>query len=64
MAVELEGSVNEQEGQREYDAVRRDAIEQLGVRLVVVKNEELSDNPEGVLNRIQEALNSARAQPH
>lgn len=63
MAVELEGGVHEQEGQREYDAVRRTAIEQLGVQLVVIKNEELSDDPEGVLTRIQEALNHPHPRP-
>ena len=63
LAVELEGSIHEQEGQREYDAVRREVIEQLGVRLVVIKNEGLTRNPEGVLSRLQEALNHPHPRP-
>lgn len=56
LAVELEGGVHNQEHQRAYDTVRREGIEQLGIRLLVLKNEELVQDVESTLARIVEAL--------
>ncbi len=58
LAVELEGDVHDQAGQREYDAVRRETIDQMGVRLLVFRNDEVTQDLEGVLARILEALTS------
>ncbi len=54
--MELEGSIHNQEGQQEYDAVRRERIEELGIRLMVLKNQELVEELESTLARILDAL--------
>ncbi len=56
LAVELEGSVHYEESQQAYDAVRREGIEELGIRVLVLKNEELVQDVESTLARIGEAL--------
>ena len=58
LAVELEGRIHDQAHQREYDAVRREAIEQLGVRILVFKNEQVTEDLEGVLAQILRAIMS------
>ena len=58
LAVELEGRIHDQAYQREYDAVRREAIEQLGVRILVFKNEQVTEDLEGVLAQILRAIMS------
>ena len=63
LAVELEGSVHDQADQQEYDAVRREAIEQLGVRLLVFKNEEVTQNLGSVLFQIAGALSDSPLTP-
>ena len=64
LAVELEGGIHNPKGRREYDAVRREVIEQLGIRLLVFNNEEISQDPESVLVQILEALTSGNSRPH
>ena len=58
LAVELEGRIHDQAHQREYDAVRRETIEQLGVRILVFKNEQVTEDLEGVLAQILRAIMS------
>ena len=56
LAIELEGSIHQEQAQIEYDSVRLDALEGLGVWVLRLKNEEISGNLEGVLERIRAAL--------
>ena len=54
LAVEVHGSVHDGADQAEYDAARTAALEQLGIRVVRVRNEEVK-NIMGVLARIAAA---------
>ena len=63
LAVELEGDVHDGADQREYDAVRRETINQMGVRLLVFRNDEVAQDLERVLTQILEALTSNH-RPH
>ena len=56
LAVELEGDVHDEGDQREYDAVRRETINQMRVRLLVFRNDEVAQDLERVLARILKAL--------
>ncbi len=58
LGVELEGGIHSQEEQREYDAVRREVIEQMRVELLFFKNEEVDQDMEGVLDAILRAIHS------
>ncbi|HEX2078510.1 MAG TPA: endonuclease domain-containing protein [Longimicrobium sp.] len=54
LAVELDGSVHDGSNQREYDAARSEALEQLGIRVLRFRNEEVMQNLPSVLDRIKE----------
>ena len=60
LVVEIEGGIHSQEDQREYDAVRREVIEQLGMNLISFRNEEVEQDLEGVLTKILQAIHSKR----
>ena len=63
LAVELEGGVHDRADQQEYDALRRETINQMGVRLLVFSNDQVSQDLERVLTQILEALTSSHG-PH
>jgi len=52
LVVELEGAIHEKPLQREYDKKRFEEFEILGLNVVRVKNKEVLENIEEVLNRI------------
>ena len=58
LAVELEGDVHDRAEQKEYDAVRRETLNDMGVRLLVFRNDEVAQDLERVLTQILEALTS------
>ena len=55
LAVELDGSVHEQDEQKGYDRERTAYLESCGLRVLRFKNEEVERNIEDVLARILEA---------
>ncbi len=62
LAIELEGGIHEQAYQREYDDLRREEIEQRGVRVLVFKNEEVTQTLESVLAQIHRVIMSRQKQ--
>jgi very-short-patch-repair endonuclease len=53
VAVELDGAVHDETNQREYDAARTEALEQLGIRVLRFRNEEVMQDLASVLGRIK-----------
>jgi very-short-patch-repair endonuclease len=43
LAVEVDGAVHDVPDQAEYDAARTEALNQLGIRVIRVRNEEVND---------------------
>jgi 5-methyltetrahydrofolate--homocysteine methyltransferase len=63
LAVELDGSVHEQDEQEEYDRERTAYLEQCGLRVLRFKNQEVERNVEDVLDRILEAASPTPQPP-
>ena len=42
LVVELQGGIHNQKDQREYDAIREEVIEQLGIKILSFANEEVT----------------------
>lgn len=61
LGIELEGGIHSK--QREYDALRQEAIEEYGVKLLRFKNFELFNDPISVLDRIINELTISRPSP-
>jgi len=56
LIIELEGSVHDRPEQAEHDKVRKRELEAQGFRVLTFRNEEVLNDPEGVLQRILEAI--------
>lgn len=56
LAVELDGSVHDNEDQKLYDLERDQVICELGIEVLRFKNAEVFKNLNGVLNKIQTCL--------
>jgi very-short-patch-repair endonuclease len=54
-AVEVDGAIHDGEQQMEYDAARTEALEQLGIRVFRVRNEDVLHDVMDVLARIATA---------
>jgi very-short-patch-repair endonuclease len=54
LVIEVDGPIHDQ--QREYDALRTEFLESLGLRVLRFENEDVFQNIEGVLTVIGEAL--------
>ena len=54
LALELDGALHDEPDQREYDAARTEALEQLGIRVLRFRNEEVMQNLPSVLERIKD----------
>ena len=52
LAVEVDGSVHDAADQAERDAARTSALEQLGIRVIRIRNEDVERDVWGVLARI------------
>jgi very-short-patch-repair endonuclease len=63
LVVELQGGIHSHEDQREYDAIREEVIEQLGIKVLSFANEEVTQNLEGTLSKIIDALTPNPATP-
>jgi very-short-patch-repair endonuclease len=44
LAIELQGGIHNQTDQREYDAIREEVIEQLGIKILHFTNDEVKQN--------------------
>ncbi|MBM4043095.1 MAG: DUF559 domain-containing protein, partial [Planctomycetes bacterium] len=58
LAIELDGPVHDSPGRRQHDAKRDAYLESLGVTVKRFRNEEVSEDPEGVLAEIASAGSS------
>ena len=56
LVIELEGGLHDREEQREYDAIRQETIEQQGIVVLRIRNDEVKQDLESVLIRIVDAL--------
>ncbi|SFG64124.1 Very-short-patch-repair endonuclease [Algoriphagus hitonicola] len=56
LVIELDGSIHELEEQKEYDLGRTSELQELGLKILRFKNEEVLDTLNLVLKRITEAL--------
>ena len=55
LVIEVDGEVHEQ--QKDYDTLRTEFLEALGLRVIRFRNEEVLGNLEGVLKHIYEVIN-------
>ena len=56
MVIELDGGVHSRADQKEYDDVRRSVIKANGITLLRIRNQDLEDDLEGVLETIAREL--------
>ena len=56
LAIELDGSIHNSEDQKLYDRERDEMIQELGIKVVRFKNEEVFKTLAIVLNKIQSEL--------
>ena len=56
LIIEVDGSVHEEDEQKESDAERDKALGEMGLRVFRFKNEEIIGNLRGVLEKIRELI--------
>ena len=56
LALEVDGGVHDDANQAEYDALRTEALAQLGIRVLRFRNEDVLCDLPGVIERIKETL--------
>ncbi len=56
LVIELDGSIHDIEDQKEYDSGREFELQELGLKVLRFKNEEVIQFPEKVLSKILESL--------
>lgn len=57
LAVELDGPIHNGEMNRQYDKARTDVLAELGLRIIRFSNDEVMNDIERVLERIEKYLN-------
>ena len=62
LAIELDGSGHQDEDQADYDRIRSTELESKGVKVMRFWNQDVTDNLDGVLEAITEALTLALSQ--
>ena len=60
LAIEVDGESHIRTDVKEYDAQREEQIKQLGLTLLRFTNEDVTKNPNGVLQKIKETTESLR----
>ncbi len=55
LAIEVDGAVHDEPNQAEYDAVRTETLNQHGIRVLRIRNEDVQHDIWGVLERIAAA---------
>ncbi len=63
IAIEVEGGIHEAPYQREYDDVRFEELKVQGIQVLRFKNEEILNNINDVLKKIEETKNSIAMRP-
>lgn len=63
LAVEIDGDVHEMPEQKIYDMQRQGYLEKFGITFVRIKNEELLENPDLALDRIEQAVKKLKMNP-
>ena len=53
LAVEVDGQIHDEKGQKEYDNIRDNEIGSRGVRIIRFPNEQILNDMEGVLKRLR-----------
>jgi very-short-patch-repair endonuclease len=56
LCVELDGGVHDEDGQRERDAARTEALHRMGIRVLRFRNEEVQHDLVAVIRKIEAAL--------
>ena len=56
LVIELDGSAHDDASQVEYDLVRQKEIEERGLTVLRIKNDEVNENLSATLNKIADAL--------
>ncbi len=56
LIIEVDGGIHGIEDQKEYDFMRSNEIEQLGIKVIRFTNEEIEQDIKRVLERIEETL--------
>jgi len=57
LIIELEGGIHSTQNQKEYDEVRFAELEGLGYEILRLRNEEILNDVQGVLRRIERLVN-------
>ncbi len=57
LVIELDGGIHNKLEIKEYDISRSEELEKFGIKIIRFKNEEVYQNSEGVLNKIEQGLN-------
>jgi very-short-patch-repair endonuclease len=52
LVIELEGSIHNQKDQKEYDKIRQEILQKRDLRVLRIKNKEIEQNIEKVVQRI------------
>ena len=64
LAIELDGGYHDEDFQKEYDYERDNYLQSSGIILMHFQNEEVTKNPEHVIMRIREKLQSVDIHYH
>ncbi len=63
LGVELDGDIHLMDSQLSYDEARDAQLQQLGIVVIRIKNEDVFQNHEGVLMRIKDLFSRNRTEP-
>jgi very-short-patch-repair endonuclease len=56
LAIEIDGDVHDLKRQKRHDRIRQEYLEQLGIKFVRIKNEDLINNPNKAFERIENKI--------
>jgi len=56
IAIELDGSIHNEAGQKEYDKFRQRHLENYGIKFIRITNEELLGNPDKAFSKIEKEI--------
>jgi very-short-patch-repair endonuclease len=59
LAIELDGDVHNQPGQKEYNKARQDYLEKFGIKFIRIKNEEFLGNPNKTFEKIESEITAS-----
>ena len=56
LAIEIDGSIHNEPGQKEYDVKRQEHLETFGIKFLRLTNEEIDGNPKKAFMKIEIAI--------